>query len=220
MNLSTRTASSALSRLSHFTEHQLWRTFFTYNTVCTNFWQCTEFLSPFLLFGPVTLLYIDTTKFLGLDFDRKLCRSAHISYPAFHCTRSPSVLSAPCGTSRRADRTALLISYRSLVRSKLDCRCIVYASASSSTLHCLNTFHHHRIRLAAGAFYTSPVESLYAEVCKLPLSCWQEILLSLYVCSVIHLMLSFSMTSWPISMQLVHLPHHLLEFGCTVPVTF
>ena len=47
--------------------------------------------------------------------------------------------------------------------------CIVYGSARPSYLKMLNTIHHQGLRLALGAFRTSPVESLYVEAGELPL---------------------------------------------------
>ena len=61
------------------------------------------------------------------------------------------------------DRTVLLNLYRSLIRSKLDYGSIVYGSARKSYLKSLDTIHHQGLRLALGAFRTSPIESLYAE---------------------------------------------------------
>ena len=59
--------------------------------------------------------------------------------------------------------------YRAIVRSKLDYGCIVYGSASTSSLNKLNTIHNTGLRLALGAFCTSPVWSLYAEANEPPL---------------------------------------------------
>ena len=66
-------------------------------------------------------------------------------------------------TNWGADRTVLLQLYRSLIRSKLDYGSIVYGSARKSYLMMLDTVHHQGLRLALGAFRTSPVESLYVE---------------------------------------------------------
>ena len=66
-------------------------------------------------------------------------------------------------TNWGADRTVLLQLYRSLIRSKLDYGSIVYGSARKSYLVMLDTVHHQGLRLALGAFRTSPVESLYVE---------------------------------------------------------
>ena len=67
------------------------------------------------------------------------------------------------------DRIVLLNPYRSLIRSKLDYGSIVYGSARKSYLKSLDTIHHQGLRLALGAFRTSPIESLYAESNELSL---------------------------------------------------
>ena len=64
-------------------------------------------------------------------------------------------------TSWGADRTTLLKLYRSVVRSKLDYGCIIYGSARKSYLQMLDPIHNQGLRLALGAFRTSPVASLY-----------------------------------------------------------
>ena len=53
--------------------------------------------------------------------------------------------------------------HRTIVRSKLDYGSIVYGSARESYLKTLNTIHHQGIRLALGAFRTSPADSLLVE---------------------------------------------------------
>ena len=62
-----------------------------------------------------------------------------------------------------ADKQVLLRLYRTIIRSKLDYGSIIYGSARKSYLQILDTVHHQGLRLALGAFSTSPVSSLYAE---------------------------------------------------------
>ena len=66
-------------------------------------------------------------------------------------------------TTWGADGTTLLQLNRSLIRSKLDYGSIVYGSARRSYLAMLDPLHHQGLRLALGAFRTSPVASLYVE---------------------------------------------------------
>ena len=73
------------------------------------------------------------------------------------------VLKVLSSTNWGGDRSALLNLYRSLVISKLDYGSIIYGSAQKSNLKCLDTIPHQGLRLAQGAFRTSPIESLYAE---------------------------------------------------------
>ena len=69
-----------------------------------------------------------------------------------------------------ADRKVLLRLYRTLVRSKLDYGCIANGSARQSYLRMLDSIHNQGLRLALGAFRTSPVNSLYAEANELSLN--------------------------------------------------
>ena len=64
----------------------------------------------------------------------------------------------------------LLCLYPSLVRSKLDYGCIVYDAASKSILQTLDPIHYQGLRIALGAFRTSPVTSLYAKAQEIALN--------------------------------------------------
>ena len=59
--------------------------------------------------------------------------------------------------------------YWTIVRSKLDYGCIVYGTASSANLRQLDSIHNAGLRLALGAFCTSPVSSMYTEANETPL---------------------------------------------------
>ena len=59
--------------------------------------------------------------------------------------------------------------YRAIVRAKLDYGCIVYSTASNTNLWQLDSIHNTGLRLALGAFCSSPVSSLYTEANKAPL---------------------------------------------------
>ena len=67
------------------------------------------------------------------------------------------------------DRDTLLMLYRAIVHSKLDYGCIVYGTASNANLRQLDSIHNSVLRLALGAFCTSPVSSLYTETNEAPL---------------------------------------------------
>ena len=67
------------------------------------------------------------------------------------------------------DRDTLLVLYRAIFPSKFDYGCIVYGTASNTNLRQLDSIHKSGLRLALGAFCTSPVSSLYTEAHKAPL---------------------------------------------------
>ena len=67
------------------------------------------------------------------------------------------------------DTDTLLTLYKSLILSKLDYACQVYGSARPSYLKMLNPIQNQGLRLAMGAYRTSPEPSLHAEAHVLPL---------------------------------------------------
>ena len=103
------------------------------------------------------------TKFLGLIFDNKLTFLPHIKMLKTKCLKALDILKVVSSSDWGADKTILLNLYRTLVRWKCDYGSIVYGSARKSYIKILDTIHHQGLRLALGAFRTSPVESLYVE---------------------------------------------------------
>ena len=77
------------------------------------------------------------------------------------CLKSLNILKVLSHTTWGADRKTLLQLYRSLIHSKLDYGSIVYGSAR--ILAMLDPIHHQGLRLALGAFRTSPTASIYVE---------------------------------------------------------
>ena len=133
-------------------------------TKCVHFCQLRG-LHP----DPVLNIYgssipvVEEAKFFGLLFDKKLSFIPHIKVLKAKCLKALNVLKVLSNTNWGGDRSVLLNLYRSLVRSKLDYGSIAYGSARKSYLKCLDTIYHQDLRLALGAFRTSPIESLYAE---------------------------------------------------------
>ena len=133
-------------------------------TQCVHFCQLRKLHdNPQLYLYGSLIPVVDEVKFLGVIFDRKLSFIPHIKYVKAKCLKALNLLKVLSHTSWGADRTVLLHLYRSLIRSKLDYGAIVYGSARKSCLATLDTVHHQGLRLALGAFRTSPVERLYVE---------------------------------------------------------
>ena len=133
-------------------------------TQCVHFCQLRKIHDdPELYLYGSLIPVVDDFKFLGLIFDRKLSFIPHIKYLKAKCLKALNLLKVLSHSNWGADRTVLLQLYRSLIRSKLDYGSIVYGSARKSYLMMLDTVHHQGLRLALGAFRTSPVESLYVE---------------------------------------------------------
>ena len=87
----------------------------------------------------------------------------HINYLSNKCLKALNVLRVVSSMEWGADKKVLMRLYRSLIRSKLDYGCVVYGSARKSYLRKLDTIRNQGLRLALGAFKTSPINSLYVE---------------------------------------------------------
>ena len=133
-------------------------------TVCVHFCQMRhQHNDPELTLDGTALPVTNQAKFLGVIFDKKLSFKPHIQYLKEKCLKSINLMKVIAHTDWGADRDTLLKIYRSLIRSKLDYGSIVYGSARKSYLKPLDTIHHQGLRLALGAFRTTPTESLYIE---------------------------------------------------------
>ena len=139
-------------------------TFSKTKTQCVHFCQIRQLhLDPHLTIYGSPIPVVSEAKFLGLLFDNKLSFIPHIKALKAKCLKAFDILKVLSSSDWGGDRTVLLNLYRSLIRSKLDYGSIVYGSARKSYLKSLDTIHHQGLRLALGAFRTSPIESLYAE---------------------------------------------------------
>ena len=108
-------------------------------------------------------------KFLGVIFDKKLTFLPHIKDLKLKCQNALNAFKILCSPEWGGDTNTLLQLYNSLIRSKLDYACQVYGSAKPSYLKMLNPIQNQGLRLATGAFRTSPEKSLQAETNCMPL---------------------------------------------------
>ncbi|GBN20509.1 RNA-directed DNA polymerase from mobile element jockey, partial [Araneus ventricosus] len=111
------------------------------------------------------ILIVQETKFLGIIFDTKLTFRSHIKHLKTKCIRTLNIMKVLSSSSWGADKVSLMRIYRSLVRSKLDYGVPVYDSAAKSSLKMFcpsvhDSVHHQGLRIATGAFRTTPIPSL------------------------------------------------------------
>ena len=123
-----------------------------------------------LKMGGHDIKHVETVKFLGLIFDTRLRWIPHLIYLKEICLGSLNILKVIVSKNCKIDRDVLMRVYRSLIRSKLDYGCQIYGTAAPSALAMLDTVHHQALRIALGAFRTSPVQSLYVEAYEPSLS--------------------------------------------------
>ena len=117
------------------------------------------------------------TRFLGLIFDSKLTWIPHIKDLKARCLKAMDILKVLSHTSWGTDRTQLLRLYKVLIFSKLTYGSEVYTSARPNSLKMLSSIHNAGIRLATGAFKSSPIESMLVDAGEMPLDFYYQCLL-------------------------------------------
>ena len=163
MNTIERQLQQVLNNLSKWSRENGLK-FSKTKTKCMHFCQSRKVhLDPELKLENEQIKVVHEFKFLGILFDSKLSFIPHINYLSNKCQQALNLLRVVSNMDWGADRKVLLRLYRSLVRSKLDYGCVVYGSARQSYLRKLDSIHNQGLRLALGAFRTSPINSLYAE---------------------------------------------------------
>lgn len=118
---------------------------------------------PALTLNGAPLPYVPSYRFLGIILDKRLTWREHIEHLRERCFTRLNLLKVLSGTKWGADRCTLLRVYKAAICAKLDYGSFIYASALTPVLTRLDTVHHAGLRLATGAFRTSPVLSLCAE---------------------------------------------------------
>ncbi|KAG1672408.1 RNA-directed DNA polymerase from mobile element jockey [Nymphon striatum] len=137
---------------------------------------------PQLRLGSSPIPLVNSTRFLGLVFDKKLNFLNHLKDLKLKCFKALNLLRILSNTNWGADRKVMLRFYRSLIRSKLDYGSVVYGSARKSYLRVLDPIHNQGLRLSLGAFRTTPAESLYVEAHEPSLYLRREKLSLQYAC--------------------------------------
>ncbi|GFO23726.1 Pol-like protein [Plakobranchus ocellatus] len=132
-------------------------------TTCVHFHRQRIYTEPALHLDGQPIPVKGEAKFLGVVFDSKLNFSSHVKYLKKKCLKALNLLRVVGHTDWGADRATLLKLYRTLVRSKLDYGSVIYGSAKKHVLRALDPIHHQGLRIALGAFRTTPIKSLYTE---------------------------------------------------------
>lgn len=104
-----------------------------------------------------------THKFLGITLDSSLTWKPHIDQLKKSCIRTLDLFKKLAHSSWGSDSVTLLRLYIMLLKPKLDYGAEAYSSAAITYLNSIDTIQNTAIRIATGAFRTSPVVSLHAK---------------------------------------------------------
>lgn len=172
----------------------------------------STYQTPLRLYGN-DLKYVDSVKFLGMIFDKKLQWKQQVEYIKKTCIEAVNLIKTVAHHDWGADSNTLFNMYQSLVRSRIEYGAVVYASASKTTLRPLEVIQNTALRLVTGAYRTSPVQSIRCLVGEPPLNVRREQLtLNYYVIRVLstphhpHSDLIKSTNYWNVFETRPHLP--------------
>lgn len=140
---------------------------------------------PQLQIGEDEIQFVETKKFLGVYFDRRMTWKQHIEKLKADCQQKMNILKAVANQHWGAQKEILLSLYRTLIRSKIDYGAIVYGTATPSTLKKIDVIHNTCLRMAIGAHRTSPIKSILSEAGEQPLSYRRQKLNLMYVIKLI-----------------------------------
>ena len=128
------------------------------------------------------LQMVKKVTFLGMVFDHRFTWRDHIDYLINKCQKRINVLKLLTGSKWGADKSTMVILYKTLIRSVLDYGCVVYHSASDTVLQKLDVIQSQSLRLCSGALYCTPVNALEVDCGVPPLELRRKYLaLKLYI---------------------------------------
>lgn len=139
-------------------------------TQCTHFCRLrTQHAEPTLQIQGHPIEVKDSIKILGMIFDKKLHWSEHITYLVTKCQKALNIIKCMANIRWGADRQILLNLVQSIIQGRMDYGAIVYNSCRPSRLKQLDRLQLTSLRIATGAFRTSPAIAVLADASAIPL---------------------------------------------------
>lgn len=126
-------------------------------------------MNPKLKLQNNTIEYVDDVKFLGITFDKKLRWKKHLENIKKECTQRLNIIKMLGHQKWGASKDILLRLYQTIIRSKIEYSCAAFKHVKRTYKKKLQTIENTAIRIATGAFRTSPIKSLHCEASQLPL---------------------------------------------------
>lgn len=119
-----------------------------------------DYLPPKLYLNNIEIETVQSYKFLGLYFDKKMSWQINIENLVKSCNIRFKALKMIAYKNWGTDQNTLLMLYKSLILSKLDYGSSLYSSCRPALLRKIEKVHNDGIRLCIGAFKSTPIKSL------------------------------------------------------------
>ena len=104
-------------------------------------------------------------KYLGILLDTRLTFHAHIEELRTRCLQRMNILKCVSGSTWGADRKSLTVLYCSLIRSVLDYSATVISVVCATSRQRIESIQSMCLRIISGAFRSTAVTALQADVC-------------------------------------------------------
>lgn len=128
--------------------------------------------------------FVNQQKILGITMDRKLTFRAHAEETKIECLKRLKIIRWCGGVRYGGEQRTVIRLYNALVQSKLIYAYPAWSSISNSAKKKLFTIQTQGIRLATGAFRSSPTESVLIDAGELPLRLRMEMVLVCFAAKV------------------------------------
>ncbi|CAI6359749.1 unnamed protein product [Macrosiphum euphorbiae] len=148
------------------------KTGFTFSATksrCTLFTRLRKYNNLEVKLNNIPIPYTKIIKILGITFDNKNTWQAHLKDIRKATLIKLNIIKSLAHTSWGANGTTLKQIYKSLILSKLEYGAFIYIDAKQSALKMIETIHNSGLRLATGAFRSSPISSILNIANTLPL---------------------------------------------------
>lgn len=119
---------------------------------------------------------VECIKLLGVIIDNKLNFKKHIKHIANQSTADLNILKAIACGKKGAQPHYILRVYQSLIRSKLDYCSFLFGHVAKGELKKLDIIQNTALRIALGAFKSTPVIAMQAEAQIIPLQIRRQML--------------------------------------------
>ena len=176
LQLIERSLQMAINKITTWTSDHGF-TFSASKTVSLTFHQKRyDYRASLTLYNePITA--VKSAKFLGIIFDVKLTWIPHLKNLRDTATKPLQLLRLLSHLRWGSDRKTMLRIYESVLLSKLNYGSHLYSSAKpKKLLRMLEPIQNEALRLATGAFKSSPIPSLQVETNFMPLNSRRELL--------------------------------------------
>lgn len=179
------TLQSTLNALNNWTRTSGFK-FSPLKTKCIVFSKQKVTSTPKLTLYGNELTFEKEVRFLGVTLDQKLTWKSHLRQLKLRCSKVLNLMKALASHRWGADTKTLIHIYLALIRSKIDYGAIAYMTADRKLLKSVDVIQNSALRIALGAFRSTPTDSLHCLSEVMPLDFRRDMQTLQYAIRITH----------------------------------